>query len=208
MTFLSRLFALFPAFHVCLILSAFYLLIINPSLLSLILWIASIYLFPLFCFRLLNFFTPIEEGKSDILAKKFSPWWAGHQIQLLFISVPFLEAILRMIPGLYSQWLRFWGSKIGKHVYWTPGSVHYDRNLLEVGDRVVFGERSLSVCHVITPKGSSAELTITKIKLGTGAFVGAACVLSPGVKMDDFSFVKAGTRVYPNEHIPKKNQNK
>jgi acetyltransferase-like isoleucine patch superfamily enzyme len=201
MTWASKIFTLFPTLHIGLILSSVLFFALYPSVRSLALIISTIYLFPLACFRLLNLVTPIREGKSDILAKQFSPWWAGHQIQSLFISVPSLEAVLRMIPGAFSLWLRLWGSRIGKKVYWTPGTVHYDRNLLEVGDGVVFGERSLSVCHVISPKKNSAELTIAKVRLGAGAFVGAACVLSPGVTMEPKSFVKAGVRVYPHQHI-------
>lgn len=201
MTLASRVFALFPLFHIGLVLISAATWVKSGNPLGLVLVLSSVYLFPLFCFRLLSFFKPIAEGKSDILEKKFSPWWAGHQIQSVFISAPFLESLLKIIPGAYSAWLRSWGSSIGKNVYWTPGSIHYDRNLLEVGDNVVFGERSLSVCHVITPKDGSAELTIAKVRLGKGAFVGAAAVLSPGAIMDPGTFIKAGTRVYPFEHI-------
>ena len=201
MTIFSRLFSLFPLIHISMIMLSSIVWIKSGNLLGLVGLLSSIYFFPLGCFRILCFITPIQEGKSNILEKKFSPWWAGHQIQSLFIAVPMLESTLRIIPGLYSLWLRAWGSQIGKNVYWTPGSIHYDRNLLEVGDNVVFGERSLSVCHVITPKEKSGELTIAKIRIGNNAFIGAAAVLSPGVTLDSNTFIKAGTRVYPFEHI-------
>lgn len=201
MTMLSRIFSLFPLIHILLILLSSMVWVKSGNSLGLIGLLSSIYLFPLGCFRILSAITPIKEGKSNILEKKFSPWWAGHQIQSLFIAIPMLESTLRVVPGLFSLWLRAWGSKIGKNVYWTPGSIHYDRNLLEVDDNVVFGERSLSVCHVITPRENSAELTIAKIRIGNNAFIGAAVVLSPGVTMDSNTFIKAGTRVYPFEHI-------
>ena len=208
MTLASKFFSLFPACHLVSIFGALVWWIDSHSPIGLIIFLGAIYLFPLMCFRILNFFTPIKEGKSDILAKKFSPWWAGHQIQSLFIAVPALEAVLKILPGFYTLWLRCWGSEIGKNVYWTPGSIHYDRNLLLVGDNVVFGEQSLTVCHVITPKEGSAELSVAKVKIGENSFIGAAAVLSPGAVIDKNSFLKAGTRVYPFEHFQAKTRDK
>ncbi len=201
MSFKSKLFSFFPVLHLILISLSIYCFVVGASLLSYASIFFSIYLFPLISFRLLNLFFPIIEGESDILSRKFSPWWAGHQIQLLFIAVPQLESILIMIPGMYSLWLRCWGSQIGKKVYWTPGVVNYDRNLLEIGDGVVFGERSLTVAHVITPKDGKGILKILKVRIGKKAFVGAGSVLSPGVVMDEKTFVKAGSNVFPETHI-------
>lgn len=68
---------------------------------------------------------------------------------------------------------RLLGSKIGKRVYW-PGSgldiVEYD--LLEVGDDVVFGSRSV----IMTSSTSSSK----RIVIESGAMVADRCVLLPG----------------------------
>ena len=201
MTLASKFFAIFPAIQILLILISLAIWIVSQAFFGFLYLLFSVYLFPLICFQILIALAPIREGKSDILEKKFSPWWAGHQIQSLFIAVPALEAVLKIIPGAFSVWLRCWGSKIGKKIYWTPGSIHYDRNLLEIGDNVVFGEQSLSVGHIISPKDKSAELTIAKVKIGKNSFIGAAAVLSPGVVVEKNSFIKAGTRVYPFENV-------
>ncbi len=50
-----------------------------------------------------------------------------------------MEEILRLIPGLYSFWLRAWGSRVGKLTYWAPQTVILDRGFLEIGDHVIFG---------------------------------------------------------------------
>ncbi len=201
MTIKSKVFSLFPAFHVCLILISFYFFVKDPGIIGFSYIFLATYLFPLLCFRLLILFFPIKEGESDIFSKDFSPWWAGHQIQLLFMAMPRLESLLILFPGLYSLWLRAWGSKIGKGVYWTPGVANYDRNLLEIGDNVIFGERSATVCHVISPKEGKGLLKVSKIRIGNYCFVGAACIISPGVKMDDKTFLKAGAHAYPGTHI-------
>ena len=203
MTLSGKLFALFPAIHISSILASFYLLCSRGEAKYLLLFLTTIYALPVICFRVLTLIKPMNEGVSDILSKDFSPWWAGHQMQSLFIAVPALEAILKIIPGFYSFWLRCWGSKIGKNVYWTPGVLNYDRNLLEVGNGVIFGEQSLTVCHVITPKKGQGLLKISKVRIGDSAFVGAGSVISPGVTMDKGTFVKAGERIYPHWHITK-----
>ncbi len=201
MTIKSKIFNLFPTVHILLILGSFYGFVKNPMLASFALIFFFIYLFPLITFRILTFFYPIREEVSDIFSGDFSPWWAGHQIQLLFMAIPRLESVLIMVPGLYSIWLRAWGSKVGKGVYWTPGVTNYDRNLLEIGDGVIFGERATTVCHVISPKDGKGLLKIAKIKISNQCFIGAGSVLSPGVQMDDKCFVKAGAHVYPDTHI-------
>lgn len=203
MSWKSKLFNLFPLFHILLILVCVYHFVLNPNPLSFVSIFLGIYIFPLLCFRLFVILYPINEGESDIFGGGFSPWWAGHQIQLLFVAMPRLESLLIIIPGLYSLWLRCWGSKIGKQVYWTPGVVNYDRNLLEVGDNAIFGERSLTVAHVITPKKGKGILKIAKVRVGNRAFVGAGSVLSPGVTMDEKTFVRAGSNVFPDTHIRK-----
>lgn len=203
MTVWSKIFAVFPALHIALILTSTYTFVKNPDPYSFIIIPMSVYIFPLISFRILNLLSPIKEGVTDILNDNFSPWWAGHQIQSLFIAVPFIESILKIIPGLFSLWLRAWGSKIGRNIYWTPGTTHYDRNLLIIGDGVVFGERSTTVCHVITPKDGKALLRIKCIEIEKRAFVGAGSVISPGVIIESDVMVKAGTNVYPMRRVTK-----
>jgi acetyltransferase-like isoleucine patch superfamily enzyme len=201
MTIKSKIFNLFPTLHIVLILSAIYCFVKGPNPLSFGAIFFFIYFFPLICFRLLVFLYPIKEDVTDIFSSDFSSWWAGHQIQLLFMAVPRLESVMIMVPGLYSIWLRGWGSQIGKGVYWTPGVTNYDRNLLEIGDGVIFGERATTVCHVISPKGGKGLLKVSKIKIADHCFVGAGSVLSPGVTMEEKTFVKAGAHVYPGTRI-------
>lgn len=203
MTIYSKIFALFPLIQFALIGSSLVCFSSHGSWPTLFGVLFFIYLFPLICFRVLVFLCPIKEGDSDIMNDQFSPWWAGHQIQSLFIALPWLESCLRIIPGLFSIWLRAWGSQIGKNVYWTPGVTIYDRNLLDIGDHVIFGERALTVSHVITPKDGKGLLKISKVIVKNGAFVGAGSVLSPGVIVEEGVLIKAGTNLYPNQRATK-----
>ena len=82
---------------------------------------------------------------------------AGHQLQVLYSAFP----ALRLVPGLYSAWLRLWGSRVGRAVYWTPQVKITDRGLLKVGDGVVFGHRVVSI-----PKGVSTDPAVLSKSAG------------------------------------------
>ncbi len=105
-----------------------------------------------------------------------------------------------MIPGAFSCWLRLWGSKIGKRVYWTPRLELLDRHLLDIGDSVVFGYNSGLCGHIVVSrrqfekqsqlgisdtvaqsKDDRPVLLIGKVTIGDGAFIGAGSRLGPGV---------------------------
>ncbi len=203
MSIMSKLFALFPTLHFLVILSTTCFFILERNLIYTLSILFSIYLFPLISFRILMFISPIKEGKSDILKKEFSPWWAAHQIQMLFVTFPFFESALRICPGLFSLWLRAWGSKIGSNIYWTPTLSVYDRNLLHIGNNVIFGEKCNLVSHVITAKNNKGLLYIKKIKIEDQAFIGAGTTLSPGTFVEKGVLVKASSEVLPNSHITK-----
>jgi hypothetical protein len=182
MSWLSRLLLFFPSFHLLLIGTVFYRWTCTPSLSLFLLGIGTIYLFPLILFRIHHFFFPLQEGRSYLDdPHQYSPWWGGHQIQLIFCAFPFLESLLRLIPGLYSFWLRLWGSKIGKNVYWTPLVVIEDRNLMEVGHQVLFGHKVECYAHVVYQNRRGRFWLYTrKIRIGDFSFIGAGSRLGPG----------------------------
>lgn len=47
-----------------------------------------------------------------------------------------LLIVYLLIPGIFSCWLRLWGAKVGRDVYWTTRLEIADRSLLEIGDRI------------------------------------------------------------------------
>jgi acetyltransferase-like isoleucine patch superfamily enzyme len=109
----------------------------------------------------------------------FVAWWACFQCQVLFLRFPVLEEIMRLLPGVYSLWLRLWGSKIGKLTYWAPGTVILDRGFLDIGDDVVFGAGVRLNPHVME-KTPQAVLLLAPIQIGSGALVGGYSLLTAG----------------------------
>jgi acetyltransferase-like isoleucine patch superfamily enzyme len=201
MTFLSTILLFFPTFILVLTGGAIVYLAYSPSIFSVLAVLLSIYGLPLLVYRLHQWVYPVQEGISYLLGKEYSRWWGSHQIQVIYIAIPVFEAVLRLIPGVFSCWLRLWGAKVGQDVYWTPGLEIADRGLIEIGDRVVIGHRIAISSHAIKPRKQNLMLYVKKVKIGNDVFLGAGSVLAPGVVISDRTFLQAGTNLYPNQQV-------
>jgi acetyltransferase-like isoleucine patch superfamily enzyme len=206
MNLINHLFSYFYLLHLSLTFIFLTVFFQKGQFIFLIVSLSLLYLFPPLVHRALMGFTPLKEGKSNILEKVYIPWWASHQIQMLFSMTPILENLLMPIPGLYSSWLRLWGSHIGKNVYWTPGTRIFDRSLIVVGNNVVFGVQCQIFSHVINKNEESLWLNVNKVTIGSNSFIGAASNIGPGVVIEEGSRVPVMTAIFPNRTW-KKNQN-
>jgi hypothetical protein len=193
--------ALFPAAWLLFVLMAIVALARDPGARALLALVAIVYVVPVACFRMHNLLWPLSEGRSRLDAPQYSSWWAAHHFQLIYIAFPALESALRLVPGLYSAWLRLWGSRIGRRVHWTPRVDITDRSLLDVGDGVVFGDRVACYCHVVTRRRGALVLYVRRIRIGDGALIGAACRLGPGVRVDAGAALPNRTDVFIGRRI-------
>ncbi len=201
MTILSTILLFFPTLILILTGAAIFYLAYSPSVFSIMAVFVSIYGLPVLVYRLHQWVYPVQEGISYLRGNSYSPWWGSHQIQVIYIAIPVLEAILRLIPGAFSLWLRLWGAKVGRDVYWTPGLEIADRGLIEIGDRVIMGHRVTISSHIIKPRKQNLMLYVKKVKIGNDVFVGAGSTLSPGVVIGDSTFLAIATNLYPNQQV-------
>jgi hypothetical protein len=192
---------LFPVFALLLILGSFGYCVLCPGIASVCSLIFALYGFPLLCFRLHQWIWPVQEGISPLIGTHYVPWYGSHQIQLIYIAFPAIEALLRLIPGVFSLWLRAWGSRVGRAVYWTPTVEILDRSLLVIGDQAVFGHRCGMSSHIITPRDGNLSLYIAKVSIGHSAFVGGGSYLGPGVLIEDGALVPAGHNIRPRQRV-------
>ncbi|MBD1833775.1 acyl transferase [Cyanobacteria bacterium FACHB-472] len=203
MTFLSVILSFFPTIVILLAISSFLWGCFSPGIFSILTLLFSLYGFPLLVYRIHELFYPIKEGISYLGTKEYSPWWGSHQIQVIYIAFPALETLLRLIPGAFSIWLRLWGAKVGKSVYWTPQLEIADRGLVEIGDRVIFGHGIGIYSHIIKPRKNDLMLYVKKVKIGTNVFLGAWNHVGPGVAVEDETYVPVATHLYPNKKFSK-----
>ena len=196
MTLGGRLVSLFPLFYLCCVLGWLFKMFHNFEYFDFGILISIVYLMPLFIHRIHFFFFPFSDGYWVLAEKKYNPWWASHMFQFPFIACPWIESLIHFIPGLYSMWLRAWGSKIGKDIFWTPRVEIVDRGLVEIGDKCVVGHITGMCSHMVADIDGKPALVIKKIILGDKVFVGADSQLGPGVIISSKTKLKPKSRLY------------
>ena len=203
MTLLSRLLLFFPALVIGMSGLFFSLLFVASNelevLMCLFLIMFTLYGLPLLVHWLHNRLYPLSEGVSYLQGEAYSPWWGSHQIQLIYIAFPWLEALLRLVPGVFSVWLRLWGADVGRQVYWAPGLEIADRGLLSVGDRAIIGHQVGLYAHVIKPKRQDLMLYVKRIHIGSDTFIGSASRIGPGVVIKSGDYVPVTSDFFPNQ---------
>ncbi len=146
--------------------------------------VAGLYLLPALVARLLLLGTGIPPGRIAVGSRAFFRWWALFQLQVIFCRLPLLEELLRLVPGLYSQWLRLWGARIGRFTYWSAGMMITDRSFLDIGNDVVFGAGVRLNPHVLT-KGTEGQLQLllAPVKIGDRTMIGGYALLTAGTEI-------------------------
>lgn len=125
-------------------------------------------------------------------------WWMLFQLQLIFNRLPALEELLRLIPGLYSAWLRLWGADVSLFIFWTPGVVVMDRCHLRIGKGAILGAGCIISGHVMKVQDDrSIILAVDEVHVGAGALIGAGASITPGCRVGDFETVTAGMILKP-----------
>jgi hypothetical protein len=122
------------------------------------------------------------EGQFDINTKAYFVWWAVAQLQAIFVRVPAFEEILRIIPFVYSNWLRLWGARIGAMVYWGPRIMLLDRPWLSVGSRVIIGYGTGFTSHLVSKNAQTGkiELLLATPRVEDDVILGGLSGLGPG----------------------------
>jgi hypothetical protein len=202
-TLLGRLVTLFPAAHLAAIAAGVLAFALHPAAWTLALVPAAVYLLPLLAFRTHELFLPLETGRVDLSAPAPSAWWSSYHFQSLFLAAPALEGLLRLVPGLYSAWLRGWGSRIGRGVFWPPSLDVLDRGALVVGDGVIIGHEVKLLGHYVRklPDGRP-ELYYDRLEIGAGVLIGAGSRLGPGCRVGARARLDMLVDVYPGQHVP------
>jgi len=146
--------------------------------------LATLYLIPPISARTVRWLIPIAEGRIAFGSKMFFSWWILFQWQCLFNRFPALEEILRLVPGLYSCWLRLWGGKIGRLTFWAAGTLILDRSFVEIGNDVAFGAGVRINPHVLAKnENGQQELLLATVKISDRAMIGGYSLLTAGTEI-------------------------
>lgn len=197
MSFTARAMTLFPALHLLLAGNAFISWVRWPRVEGSVFFLFWLYVFPPLCLRAHRAIFGVSRSVSRISDPGYCPWWGEHSIQLLFVAIPALEGVLRIIPGVYSAWLRLWGSKIGARVHWVPTILVSDRAQLVIGSDVILGHRVELHCHAINPRKNGMRLIFMPITIKDKAMIGAGSHLGPGTVVEEGAVIKILTNIHP-----------
>jgi hypothetical protein len=184
-----------PLLHVAVCVAMFFVPLILPA--RVVLSIAVLFLLPPIVARIAVAVAPLERGTYRASDRHFTVWWLTMQLQMIFNRLP-LEEVLRIVPGLYSVWLRLWGAKVGRFVFWGPRMTILDRPLIRVGNQAVFGAGARLSGHMITRDGDAIELFIAPAVVGASAVVGAWSVIAPGAEVGEGESLPATMSLAPN----------
>lgn len=199
MTALDRLFSYFPLLMMAASFSALGVFAAWPSGWTALLVIGVVYLIPPISLRILQRWAPIKPGVALLDGRKFSPWLAAHHIQAFYDALPFLESMLRVLPGFYSLWLRLWGSRVGYGVEWPVRLDILDRQMMDIGNRVVFAREVELSAHVRRKTEGGSRVLVRDVRIGSYAFLGAGARVGPGAAIPANAQVPALTVVDANE---------
>ena len=174
-----------------------------------------LYLVPPLAARIIRCLAPIREGRIPIGRRDFFVWWALFNLQVIFCRFPALEEVVRLVPGLYGVWLRLWGARVGRLIYWGAGLRILDRSFVQIGNGVIFGATVRLNPHVLARnKKDELELILAKVTIGNEALIGGYSLLTAGTEIapgectkaflisPPFSQWKGGVRVAKTEGVP------
>lgn len=200
MTGLDRLFSYFPLLMTAASVAALGVFAQWTNGWSAILLVFVVFGFPPLTLRIVERWAPIRPGIGCIDGRAFCPWLAAHHIQAFYDALPFLESLLRVIPGFYSMWLRMWGSRVGYGVEWPVRMDVLDRNLMDIGNRVVFAREVELSAHVRKKvDGVGSRVLVRRVHIGSYAFIGAGARIGPGASVPNNANVPALAVVDVNE---------
>jgi hypothetical protein len=174
-----------------------------------------LYLVPPLVARIIHCLAPIQEGRIPIGRRDFFVWWALFNLQVIFCRFPALEEMLRLVPGLYGPWLRLWGARVGRLIYWGAGLRILDRSFVQIGSGVMFGATVRLNPHVLARnKAGELELILATVVIGNEALIGGYSLLTAGTEIapgectkaflisPPFSKWKDGVRVAKTDVVP------
>jgi hypothetical protein len=170
------------------------------SLRSALLWsIGWFFLLPPLACRLALLLFGRPRGRAlTQAAPAYKVWWFIHQWQLVFNRLPWIEEILRLVPGLYAFWIFLWGGRVSPLVYWAPGSLVIDRPLVIVETGAVIGMGAGLAGHAGTVAADgSYRVDIALTRVGRGAMMGARSGLGPGAELAVGALLPAGRMIKP-----------
>jgi hypothetical protein len=167
---------------------------------------AWIYIFPPCASRLLIALSGRPQGRFTQDSAAYRVWWALTQFQILFNRAPWLEELLRLVPGLYALWIRLWGGQLSFFAYVAPQVLITDRHAVRVERGAVLGMRSVLCGHLVQRDDNGRWLVLAAAPVvESEAILGGDCRMAPGAILRAGQVLPVGRFIKPFGEWPKRN---
>ena len=166
---------------------------------------AWVYLVPPLASRLMIIALGRPEGRltQDMVA--YRVWWVLTQWQTMFNRLPWLEELLRLVPGLYALWIWLWGGRLSPFAYVGPGVVITDRYAVCVGRGAILGMKAILAGHLVLRNEAGRWLVLAAAPIvEPEAILGAEARLGPGAVLRSGHIVPTGRRISPFDEWPRR----
>jgi hypothetical protein len=166
---------------------------------------AWIYLLPPLASRMMILALGRPEGRLTQDMAAYRVWWVLTQWQILFNRLPWLEELLRLVPGLYALWIGLWGGRLSPFAYVGPGVLITDRYAIRVGRGAILGMECILAGHLVVrdEAGRWVVLAATPI-VEAEAIVGGDARLGPGAVLRAGHMLPTGRRINPFDEWPRR----
>lgn len=144
------------------------------------------------------------EGRLTQDMSSYRVWWVLTQLQAIFNRLPFLEELLRLIPGVYPLWIALWGGRLSPFAYVGPGVIITDRYAVDVGAGAVLGFNSALAGHMaVRDEQGRFVVVVGAPTVEAEAMLGGAAGLGPGARLKTGHVLPTGRRVRPFDSWPR-----
>jgi len=160
---------------------------------TLIAWVALVYLYALLAFRLFLRVAPLEPGEIGHGTKQESI----YHIYLLFfllIFYPIMRSGFMPVPLMRLVYLAL-GARLGDNTY--SSGIILDPIFVSMGRNCIVGQYALIIPHVI----ENEQLAHVPVRIGDNVTIGAHAVVMAGVQIGDNALVATGAVVSKNTVI-------
>jgi hypothetical protein len=167
--------------------------------------LAWIYLLPPLASRLTITFFGRPEGRLTQDMTSYRVWWMLTQWQTIFNRLPWMEELLRLVPGLYPLWIGLWGGSLSPYAYVGPGVLITDRYAVRVGRGAVLGMKSSLAGHMVLRNEEGRWVVVVAAPVvEPEAILGGASGLGPGAILRAGHILPTGRRVGPFDEWPRR----
>lgn len=175
---------------------------------QLMLMTAWIYLLPPLASRLMLMLFGRPHGRFTQNTSAYRVWWVLTQWQILFNRLPWLEELLRLVPGLYALWIALWGGSLSPFAYIGPRVLITDRHAVRVERGAVLGMQSILAGHLVIRDENGRWLVLAAAPIvEPEAIVGGDARLGPGAILRAGHMLPTGRHINPFDEWPRRKKN-